>query len=65
MAGGKPGGGVLVGRGVLGEEDVLEGGVVLGGEEVPGVGEVLGGRGFLKGGEVVRLGVGFGFRIVE
>ena len=49
----------------LGEEDVLEGGVVLGGEEVPGVGEVLGGRGFLKGGEVVRLGVGFGFRIVE
>ena len=49
MAGGKPGGGVLVGRGVLGEEDVLEGGVVLGGEEVPGVGEVLGGRGFLKG----------------
>jgi hypothetical protein len=27
--------------------------------------EVLGGRGFLKRGEVLRLGVGFGFRIVE
>ena len=49
-------GDVLVGGGVLGEE------VVLGRGEVPGV---LGGRGFLKGGEVVRLGVGFGFKIVD
>ena len=29
------------------------------------MGEVLGGSGFPKSGEVLRLGVGFGLRIVE
>ena len=65
MAGGKPGGEALVGGEVLVDEEVLEGAVVLGVPGVPRVGEVLGGRGFLKRGEVLRLGVGFSFRIVE